>query len=60
MLPAAQVFATHHVLAGTPDQVIAQIRAYSSSGAQEIMVQWLDRDDIVGFHAFATGVFSLV
>ena len=47
---------TRHVLVGTPDQVIAQLRAYITLGAQEIMVQWLDLDDMDGLHAFATSI----
>lgn len=51
---------TRHVLVGTPDQVIAQLRAYITFGAQEIMVQWLDLDDMDGIQAFATSVIPCI
>lgn len=54
------VHATRHVLVGMPDQIIAQLRAYIAAGVQEIMVQWLDLDDIDGLHAFATSVLPRV
>lgn len=54
------VHATRQVLVGMPDQIIAQLHSYISVGAQEIMVQWLDLDDIDGLHAFATNVLPHV
>ncbi len=54
------VHATRNVLVGTPDQMISQIRSYVSAGAQEIMVQWLDLDDLDGLQAFATNVIPHV
>ena len=54
------VHTTRHVLVGTPDQIIVQLRAYIAAGAQEIMVQWLDLDDMDGLHAFATSVLPRV
>lgn len=50
------VHATRNVLVGTPDQIILQLHSYISAGVQEIMVQWLDLDDIDGLHAFATDI----
>lgn len=50
------VHATRQVLVGTPDQIITQIRSYIAAGAQEIMVQWLDLDDMDGLHAFAATI----
>ncbi|HEX8033431.1 MAG TPA: TIGR03560 family F420-dependent LLM class oxidoreductase [Ktedonobacterales bacterium] len=50
------VHTTRQALVGTPDQVIAQLRSYIAAGAQEIMVQWLDLDDMDGLRAFATSV----
>lgn len=50
------VHTTRQALVGTPDQIITQIRSYIAAGAQEIMVQWLDLDDMDGLHAFATTI----
>ncbi|MGZ3678028.1 MAG: LLM class F420-dependent oxidoreductase, partial [Ktedonobacterales bacterium] len=54
------VHSTRQALVGTPDQVIVQLRSYIAAGAQEIMAQWLDLDDMDGLHAFATSVLPLV
>lgn len=50
------VHTTRQALVGTPDQIITQIRSYIAAGAQEIMVQWLDLDDMDGLHAFAATI----
>lgn len=50
------VHTTRGGLVGTPDQIVAQLRSYLALGAQEIMVQWLDLDDMDGLRAFATSV----
>src|SRR5439155_10149190 len=42
-----------NVIAGSPDAVAEQIRGYAAAGAEEIMLQWLDLDDIEGLRAFA-------
>ncbi|MGZ3584074.1 MAG: TIGR03560 family F420-dependent LLM class oxidoreductase [Ktedonobacterales bacterium] len=54
------VHTTRQALVGTPDQVIMQLRSYIAAGAQEIMVQWLDLDDMDGLHAFATSILPHV
>ncbi|MGZ3676137.1 MAG: TIGR03560 family F420-dependent LLM class oxidoreductase [Ktedonobacterales bacterium] len=54
------VHTTRQALVGTPDQVIVQLRSYIAAGAQEIMVQWLDLDDMDGLHAFATSILPHV
>ena len=41
---------------GTPDMIIEQIDAYAKAGAAELVLQWLDLDDIDGLRAFATSV----
>nr|BBH88547.1 LLM class F420-dependent oxidoreductase [Thermosporothrix sp. COM3] len=43
-------------IVGTAEQVIQQIKAYEEAGVEELMVQWLDIDDIEGIQAFATEV----
>jgi len=44
------------IIAGTPGEVIEQIKAYDNAGADELMLQWLDLDDIDGLRAFARSV----
>lgn len=43
-------------LLGTPEMMRAQIAECAAAGAEELMVQWLDLDDIDGMRAFAAGV----
>jgi F420-dependent oxidoreductase-like protein len=47
-------------LVGTPDMVIQQIQAYAQAGVAELMVQWLDLNDLDGLQAFATTVLPKV
>ncbi len=47
---------TRNDLAGTPDAIAAQIRAYAAAGADEIMLQWFDQEDLDGLKAFAETV----
>jgi len=44
------------IIAGTPGEVIEQIKAYDNAGADELMLQWWDLDDIDGLRAFARSV----
>ena len=44
------------IIVGTPGEVIEQIKAYDNAGADELMLQWFDLDDIDGLRAFATSV----
>jgi len=48
--------ASRLAIAGTPDMIIEQIHAYENAGADEVMLQWLDLDDIDGLRAFAASV----
>jgi len=43
-------------VAGTPDAVIEQLRAYEAAGASEVMLQWLDMEDIEGLQALSESV----
>jgi F420-dependent oxidoreductase-like protein len=43
-------------VAGTPEVVVEQIRAYEAAGADEIMLQWLAMDDIEGLRSLAATV----
>src|SRR6266516_3642471 len=47
-------------IVGTPDMISDQINAYSKVGADELVLQWFDLDDIDGLRAFATSVLPLV
>jgi F420-dependent oxidoreductase-like protein len=44
------------MIVGTPDMIIEQINAYGKVGADELVLQWFDLDDIDGLRAFATSV----
>lgn len=52
----ANMRASQKNLVGTPEMVREQIAAYADAGAQELMLQWLDLDDIEGLRAFAQTV----
>jgi regulatory protein len=45
-------------LVGTPDVLIERLRAYVAAGAEEIMLQWFEQEDIAGLEALATTVLS--
>lgn len=44
------------VIVGTPDTFIERLRAFADAGAKEIMVQWLDLDDMERLRAFTESV----
>jgi alkanesulfonate monooxygenase SsuD/methylene tetrahydromethanopterin reductase-like flavin-dependent oxidoreductase (luciferase family) len=43
-------------VAGTPGMVIEQLHAFEAAGAEEIMLQWLDMDDLDGLRVLAETV----
>jgi alkanesulfonate monooxygenase SsuD/methylene tetrahydromethanopterin reductase-like flavin-dependent oxidoreductase (luciferase family) len=43
-------------VAGTPDQVVDQLKKLAEVGVQRVMLQWLDLDDIAGLEALAQTV----
>ena len=47
-------------IVGTPEMVREQIGAYTAAGVQELMLQWLDLDDLDGLRAFAHTVLPSV
>ena len=47
-------------IVGTPDMIAEQINVYSKVGADELVLQWLDLDDIDGLRAFATSVLPRI
>ncbi|HLI90475.1 MAG TPA: TIGR03560 family F420-dependent LLM class oxidoreductase [Ktedonobacteraceae bacterium] len=51
---------SRNAVAGTPDEAIAQIKAYEQAGVQELMLQWFDMDDIDGLRGFAESVLPHV
>jgi len=48
-----------NVIVGTPEMVAGQIAAYTQAGASELMLQWLDQDDIEELQGLAEVVRSL-
>jgi len=55
-----EVVATLHAagsaIAGTPETVLQRIREYEAAGVRELMLQWLDLDDLEGLRALADAV----
>lgn len=52
-----QELATDRVaIMGTPEEVVAQIRAYAAVGVEELLVQWFTADDVKGLEVLATQV----
>lgn len=45
-----------HVIVGTPDEVVAQLRAYEAAGVDEIMAPFHDMSDLEGIRVLATEV----
>lgn len=43
-------------IAGTPAMIAEQIADDAAAGVEELMLQWLDLDDLAGLRAFATSV----
>ncbi len=50
------IYAQGRALVGTPAHVVAQVQAYADAGADELMLQWFDMDDVQGLRDFAEGV----
>jgi len=55
---AAGLHEQSNAIAGLPDAVIAQIRAYEAAGAEEVILQWLDVEDVDGAEALAGHVLA--
>lgn len=53
-----RLVAANKSIIGTPDQIVQQIQAYAQAGAEEMMLQWFDFEDMEGLRAFATSVLS--
>lgn len=52
----AQALSERGLIVGTPDMWIARIREYAEAGAERVMLQWLDLDDINGISTMAREV----
>ncbi|GCE23541.1 TIGR03560 family F420-dependent LLM class oxidoreductase [Dictyobacter kobayashii] len=52
----SKLVAANKSIIGTPDQIVQQLQAYTQVGAEEIMLQWFDFEDIEGLRAFANNV----
>ncbi|HXF82460.1 MAG TPA: TIGR03560 family F420-dependent LLM class oxidoreductase [bacterium] len=48
------------VLVGVAEEIVEQLRALEAAGAQQVMLQWLDLDDLDGLRALAEGVLPHV
>lgn len=59
-LPLAQaverIAASGRALVGGPAEILAQVQEYARAGVAELMLQWLDLDDLDGLRAFARSV----
>jgi alkanesulfonate monooxygenase SsuD/methylene tetrahydromethanopterin reductase-like flavin-dependent oxidoreductase (luciferase family) len=45
-----------NMIDGTPAEVVEQIRAYGAAGLDELMIDWIDCDDLEGLEVLATEV----
>jgi hypothetical protein len=43
-------------LVGTPEMLIPQIQAYADAGVEELILHWLELDDMEALRAFAKSV----
>ena len=63
-LPADQLLDALHEwflpIVGTPDEVVAQIRAYGAVGIDEVTAQWFGMDDLEGLEILATEVLPKI
>lgn len=48
------------IVVGTPNEVVEQLGACAEAGAQRVMLQWLDLDDLKGIEALASTVLPQV
>lgn len=46
------------VVVGTAEEIVAQCKLIAAAGAQRVMLQWLDLDDISGLEAMADGILD--
>lgn len=46
-------------IVGTPDEVVEQLAALGEAGLQEVMLQWLDLDDLAGLELLARATLAV-
>jgi F420-dependent oxidoreductase-like protein len=56
----AALHAAGSAIVGTPMEVVSRIRDYAAAGVQELMLQWLDLDDLDGLRALADTVLPQI
>ena len=56
----AALHAAGTAIVGTPETVLARIHDYEAAGVQELMLQWLDLDDLDGLKLLADAVLPQV
>lgn len=50
----------HHRLIGEPNQIVEQLAGLAAAGCEQVMLQWLNQDDIAGLEAIAKLVMPQV
>ena len=48
------------LIVGTSEQIVKQLEGYAEAGADRVMLQWLDLDDMDGLQSLAEGVLPRV
>jgi F420-dependent oxidoreductase-like protein len=48
------------LIVGTAEQIVKQLEGYAEAGADRVMLQWLDLDDMDGLQSLAEGVLPRV
>lgn len=49
----ASIGAAFCPIAGMPEQVVEKMQEYAEAGVEELIIQWMDTDDIEGLHTYA-------
>jgi F420-dependent oxidoreductase-like protein len=49
---------TRGMIVGTGEEIVEQCRAFEDAGAQRIMLQWLDLDDVQGIENMSKGILD--
>lgn len=49
-----------NALVGTDDEIVSQIDAYAAAGVEELMLEWLDAENLEGLEEFAINVLPRV
>ena len=46
------------LILGTPNEIVDQLGVWAEAGAQRVMLQWLDLDDVDGLEVLARDVMA--